>query len=235
MWPVSPAPVVSSQTILDGKPSTNKSSTQGRNTACGCVPAWLPALNFALVFKTPGIYFKKIQLLFTLRWPLALHDIIPVSCRINLPANPSFTRDNYFKKIQLLFTLRWPLALHDIIPVSCRINLPANPSFTRDIYLILWKPGAQLKMPCPLESPCLLETYRHTANCCHQTANLSLVFMFHVFKAIWQLHVVCDWNQGKLMQPYLYSLKRENALSVKFWPTLPPLDLRKAPPSHVAC
>ena len=106
MWPVSPAPVVSSQTILDGKPPTNKSSTQGRNTACGCVPAWLPALNFALVFKTPGIYFKKIQ---------------------------------------LLFTLRWPLALHDIIPVSCRINLPANPSFTRDIYLILWKPGAQLK------------------------------------------------------------------------------------------
>ena len=114
MWPVSPAPVVSSQTILDGKPPTNKSSTQGRNTGCGCVPAWLPALNFALVFKTPGIYFKKIQ---------------------------------------LLFTLRWPLALHDIIPVSCRINLPANPSFTRDIYLILWKPGAQLKMPCPLESP----------------------------------------------------------------------------------
>ena len=134
MWPVSPAPVVSSQTILDGKPPTNKSSTQGRNTACGCVPAWLPALNFALVFKTPGIYFKKIQLMFTLRWPLALHDIIPVSCRINLPANPSFTRDNYFKKIQLLFTLRWPLALHDIIPVSCRINLPANPSFTRDNY-----------------------------------------------------------------------------------------------------
>ena len=79
MWPVSPAPVVSSQTILDGKPPTNKSSTQGRNTGCGCVPAWLPALNFALVFKTPGIYFKKIQLLFTLRWPLALHDIIPVS------------------------------------------------------------------------------------------------------------------------------------------------------------
>ena len=196
MWPVSPAPVVSSQTILDGKPPTNKSSTQGRNTACGCVPAWLPALNFALVFKTPGIYFKKIQ---------------------------------------LLFTLRWPLALHDIIPVSCRINLPANPSFTRDIYLILWKPGAQLKMPCPLESPCLLETYRDTANCCHITANLSLVFMFHVFKAIWQLHVVCNWNQSKLMQPYLYSLKRENALSVKFWPTLPPLDLSKAPPSHVAC
>ena len=196
MWPVSPAPVVSSQTILDGKPPTNKSSTQGRNTACGCVPAWLPALNFALVFKTPGIYFKKIQ---------------------------------------LLFTLRWPLALHDIIPVSCRINLPANPSFTRDIYLILWKPGAQLKMPCPLESPCLLETYRDTANCCHPTSNLSLVFMFHVFKAIWQLHVVCNWNQSKLMQPYLYSLKRENALSVKFWPTLPPLDLSKAPPSHVAC
>ena len=174
---------MSSQTILDGKPPTNKSSTQGRNTACGCVPAWLPALNFALVFKTPGIYFKKIQ---------------------------------------LLFTLRWPLALHDIIPVSCRINLPANLSFTRDIYLILWKPGAQLKMPCPLESPCLLETYRDTANCCHPTANLSLVFMFHVFKAIWQLHVVCNWNQSKLMQPYLYSLKRENALSVKFWPTLPP-------------
>ena len=196
MWPVSPAPVVSSQTILDGKPPTNKSSTQGRNTACGCVPAWLPALNFALVFKTPGIYFKKIQ---------------------------------------LLFTLRWPLALHDIIPVSCRINLPANPSFTRDIYLILWKPGAQLKMPCPLESPCLLETYRDTANCCHPTANLSLVFMFHVFKAIWQLHVVCNWNQSKLMQPYLYSLKPENALSVKFWPTLPPLDLSKAPQSHVAC
>ena len=196
MWPVSPTPVLSSQTILDGKPPTNKSSTQGRNTACGCVPAWLPALNFALVFKTPGIYFKKIQ---------------------------------------LLFTLRWPLALHDIIPVRCRINLPANPSFTRDIYLILWKPGAQLKMPCPLESPCLLETYRDTANCCHPTANLSLVFMFHVFKAIWQLHVVCNWNQSKLMQPYLYSLKRENALSVKFWPTLPPLDLSKAPPSHVAC
>ena len=196
MWPVSPAPVVSSQTILDGKPPTNKSSTQGRNTACGCVPAWLPALNFALVFKTPGIYFKKIQ---------------------------------------LLFTLRWPLALHDIIPVSCRINLPANPSFTRDIYLILWKPGAQHKMPCPLESPCLLETYRDTANCCHPTANLSLVFMFHVFKAIWQLHVVCNWNQSKLMQPYLYSPKRENALSVKFWSTLPPLDLSKAPPSHVAC
>ena len=196
MWPVSPAPVLSSQTILDGKPPTNKSSTQGRNTACGCVPAWLPALNFALVFKTPGIYFKKIQ---------------------------------------LLFTLRWPLALHDIIPVSCRINLPANPSFTRDIYLILWKPGAQLKMPCPLESPCLLETYRDTANCCHPTANLSLVFMFHVFKAIWQLHVVCNWNQSKLMQPYLYLLKRENALSVKFRPTLPPLDLSKAPPSHVAC
>ena len=196
MWPVSPAPVLSSQTILDGKPPTNKSSTQGRNTACGCVPAWLPALNFALVFKTPGIYFKKIQ---------------------------------------LLFTLRWPLALHDIIPVSCRINLPANPSFTRDIYLILWKPGAQLKMPCPLESPCLLETYRDTANCCHPTANLSLVFMFHVFKAIWQLHVVCNWNQSKLMLPYLYSLKRENALSVKFRPTLPPLDLSKAPPSHVAC
>ena len=196
MWPVSPAPVVSSQTILDGKPPTNKSSTQGRNTACGCVPAWLPALNFALVFKTPGIYFKKIQ---------------------------------------LLFTLRWPLALHDIIPVSCRINLPANPSFTRDIYLILWKPGAQLKMPCPLESPCLLETYRDTANCCHPTANLSLVFMFHVFKAIWQLHVVCNWNQSKLMQPYLYSLKPENALSVKFWPTLPPHDLSKAPQSHVAC
>ena len=196
MWPVSPAPVVSSQTILDGKPPTNKSSTQGRNTACGCVPAWLPALNFALIFKTPGIYFKKIQ---------------------------------------LLFTLRWPLALHDIIPVSCRINLPANPSFTRDIYLILWKPGAQLKMPCPLESPCLLETYRDTANCCHPTANLSLVFMFHVFKAIWQLHVVCNWNQSKLMQPYLCSLKPENALSVKFWPTLTPLDLSKAPPSHVAC
>ena len=196
MWPVSPTPVLSSQTILDGKPPTNKSSTQGRNTACGCVPAWLPALNFALVFKTPGIYFKKIQ---------------------------------------LLFTLRWPLALHDIIPVSCRINLPANPSFTRDIYLILWKPGAQLKMPCPLESPCLLETYRDTANCCHPTANLSLVFMFHVFKAIWQLHVVCNWNQSKLMQPYLYLLKRENALSVKFRPTLPPLDLSKAPPSHVAC
>ena len=196
MWPVSPAPVVSSQTILDGKPPTKKSSTQGRNTACGCVPAWLPALNFALVFKTPGIYFKKIQ---------------------------------------LLFTLRWPLALHDIIPVSCRINLPGNPSFTRDIYLILWKPGAQLKMPCPLESPCLLETYRDTANCCHPTANLSLVLMFHVFKAIWQLHVVCNWNQSKLMQPYLYSLKRENALSVKFWPTLPPLDSGKAPPSHVAC
>ena len=196
MWPVSPAPVLSSQTILDGKPPTNKSSTQGWNTACGCVPAWLPALNFALVFKTPGIYFKKIQ---------------------------------------LLFTLRWPLALHDIIPVSCRINLPANPSFTRDIYLILWKPGAQLKMPCPLESPCLLETYRDTANCCHPTANLSLVFMFHVFKAIWQLHVVCNWNQSKLMQPYLYLLKRENALSVKFRPTLPPLDLSKAPPSHVAC
>ena len=196
MWPVSPAPVVSSQTILDGKPPTNKSSTQGRNTACGCVAAWLPALNFALVFKTLGIYFKKIQ---------------------------------------LLFTLRWPLALHDIIPVSWRINLPANPSFTRDIYLILWKPGAKLKMPCPLESPCLLETYRDNANCCHPTANLSLVFMFHVFKAIWQLHVVCNWNQSKLMQPYLYSLKREKALSVKFWPTLPPLDLSKAPPSHVAC
>ena len=196
MWPVSPAPVVSSQTILDGKPPTNKSSTQGRNTACGCVPAWLPALNFALIFKTPGIYFKKIQ---------------------------------------LLFTLRWPLALHDIIPVSCRINLPANPSFTRDIHLILWKPGAQLKMPCPLESPCLLETYRDTANCCHPTANLSLVFMFHVFKAIWQLHVVCNWKQSKLMQPYLYSLKRENLLSVKFWPTLLPLDLSKSPPSPVAC
>ena len=141
MWPVSPAPVVSSQTILDGKPPTNKSSTQGRNTACGCVPAWLPALNFALVLKIPGIYFKKIQLLFTLRWPLALHDIIPVSCRINLPANPSFTRDNYFKKIQLLFTLRWPLALHDIIPVSLSCSARGHLKVNKSWIFLKYMPG----------------------------------------------------------------------------------------------
>ena len=94
-WIVSPAPAVFSETILDGKPSGNKSSTQGRNTAYGCVPPWLPVSNFALVFKTPGIYLKKIQLWFTLWSPVALHDIIPVSCRIYLPANPSFTRDIY--------------------------------------------------------------------------------------------------------------------------------------------
>ena len=105
-WPISPAPVVCSQTSFDGKLPRNRRASPGRRTACGCAPARISGEISALVFKTPGIYFKKIQ---------------------------------------LLFTLRWPLALHDIMLVSCRINLPAIPSFTQDIYLILWKPGAQLK------------------------------------------------------------------------------------------
>ena len=105
-WPISPAPVVSSQISLHGKPPTNKRASPGRSTACRCAAARISGEISALVFKTPGIFFKKIQ---------------------------------------LLFTLRWPLALHDIMLVSCRINLPAIPSFTQNIYLILWKPGAQLK------------------------------------------------------------------------------------------
>ena len=56
----------------------------------------------------------------------------------------------------------------------------------------------------------------------------------HIMKAMSPVHsiatVYCNMinhadeniNQSKLMQPYLYSLKQENALSVKFRPTLPP-------------
>ena len=94
-WPISPAPVVSSQTSLDGKPPRNKRASPGRSTACGCALARISGEISALAFKTPSIYFKNIQLLFTLRWPLALHDIMLVSCRINLPAIPSFTQDIY--------------------------------------------------------------------------------------------------------------------------------------------
>ena len=100
-WPISPAPVVSSQISLDGKPPRNKRDSPGRSTACRCAPARISGEISALVFKTPGIFFKKIQLLFTLRWPLPLHDIMLVSCRINLPANPSFTQDIYLSLIHI--------------------------------------------------------------------------------------------------------------------------------------
>ena len=94
-WRISLAPVVSSQTSLDGELPRNRKASPGRRTAYGCAPARISGKISALVFKTPGIYFKKIQLLFTLRWPLALFDIMLVSGKINLPAIPSFTQDIY--------------------------------------------------------------------------------------------------------------------------------------------